>query len=53
MHGFYVESEKKTISFDLVIDFSLSDVSAIKNHLLKQLNHKYAEYQFYIIFENN
>lgn len=53
MHGFYAESETKTISFDLVIDFSVKDATTLKNQLLERLENEYPEYRFFIIFDNN
>lgn len=53
MHGFYAESETKTISFDLVIDFSVKDATTLKNQLLERLENEYPVYRFFIIFDNN
>ena len=50
IHGFYAESEKKFISFDLVIEFSC-DHEKIKNDILDSLKEKYKEYTFYIVID--
>ena len=51
MHGFYVDEENKTISFDLIIDFDAEDKEKIKNEVLKQIKEKYPEYNYFIILD--
>ncbi|BBF44851.1 cobalt-zinc-cadmium resistance protein [Lachnospiraceae bacterium KM106-2] len=53
IHGFYVESETKTISFDIVINFSVEDASLLKDQLLKKLEIKYPGYRFYLVLDMN
>lgn len=49
LHGFYVDDERKLITFDLVFDFDCKDVNK-KIELIKSiLKNKYPEYDFYIV----
>lgn len=48
MHGFYVDKKEKSINFDIVIDFTSEDAQKTYGEILKELNEKYPEYEFYI-----
>lgn len=53
MHGFYVNEEKKTASFDLIIDFESAGRQQIKDEILRKLSEIYPEYRFNIILDND
>ena len=52
MHGFYGEPEKKTVSFDLVVDFS-ADADAVKRELQEMLTERYPDYTFIILLDTD
>lgn len=49
IHGFYVDEEKKLISFDLIFDFKFEKPQVKIAELINTLKEKYPEYTFYII----
>lgn len=49
IHGFYVDEEKKLITFDLIFDFKYEKPQAKIAQLITTLKEKYPEYTFYII----
>ena len=48
MHGFYVDEEKKTIRFDVVLSFDIDNNEAIKI-LLDEMKKQYPDYSFNIV----
>jgi cation diffusion facilitator family transporter len=44
MHGFRADTENKTIVFDLIIDYDLSDRDSLYCHIDKELRSKYPDY---------
>lgn len=53
MHGFYVDEEWKSVSFDLIIDFKSDRKSRIKDEILQGMSDKYPEYHFNAIPDND
>lgn len=53
LHGFYVDKEKMTISFDIILDFKCPNVEKIKNGLYERMKEKYPLYNYYIIIDND
>ena len=53
MHGFYVNEEKKAVSFDLIIDFKSERRQQIKDEILQKLSENYPEYKFSVILDND
>lgn len=53
MHGFYVDEETKTVSFDLIIDFEAEDKEKIKDEVQKQIKEKFPEYNYFIILDTD
>lgn len=53
LHGFYVDAEKKQISFDLIIDFKCQRKMAIRDNLIEQIKQLYPEYNFAVVLDNN
>ena len=49
MHGFYVDSKKALISFDLVFDFKERDIKKIINEITEKLEEKYPKYRINIV----
>ena len=48
VHGFYVDTEEKTIRFDVIIDFDAPDRQGLYEHLCGELRRKYPDYQLFI-----
>ena len=53
MHGFYVDEENKTISFDLIIDFKAESIEKVKDEVVKEIKEKYPEYNYYVILDTD
>lgn len=53
LHGFYVDTEKKQVSFDLIIDFKCERKMAIRNNLIEQIKQFYPEYNFVAVLDND
>ena len=51
MHGFYVDEEEKTISFDLVFSFDEMEATVKMEEIRKKVSAKYADYKVYIILD--
>ena len=49
IHGFYLDEEKKLITFDLIFDFKYENPQKKMADLVNLLKEKYPEYTFYII----
>ena len=49
IHGFYVDEERKLITFDLIFDFKFEKPQVKIAELITTLKEKYPEYTFYII----
>lgn len=49
-HGFYLDEETKTVTFDLVIDFE-ADAESIRNQVRKKLQEVYPAYHFGIAID--
>ena len=53
IHGFYVDEETKTISFDLIIDFKADNPEEIKENVLKEIKQKYPDYNYLVILDTD
>ena len=53
LHGFYVDTEKKKINFDIIIDFSADNPKQIRDEVLEKIKEKYPEYKFYVVIDND
>lgn len=53
MHGFYVDTEKMLVSFDLIIDFKSERAIEIRDRLIKQMKQLYPEYDFSVILDSD
>ena len=48
IHGFYLNQDTHTITFDIVIDFAADDPSAIYNEVYEKVQARYPAYTLYI-----
>lgn len=53
VHGFYIDIETKTVTFDIIVDYSEEHVEEIKKSLISKLSEKYQGYQYYIVVDND
>ena len=53
MHGFYVDTEKMLVSFDLIIDFKSKCKTEISDGLVEQMKKLYPEYEFAVILDSD
>ena len=53
IHGFYLDEEKKLITFDLIFDYKYEKPQRKIAELVTLLKEKYPEYNFYIIQDND
>ena len=51
IHGFYVDTEKKSVSFDIIIDYAIKDREKIYDHIVGELREKYPEYTFFVVMD--
>ena len=49
MHGFYVDQEVKSISFDVIVDFKDKDSSKLVKEIHDKLAGQFPDYHFYIV----
>ena len=49
IHGFYMDNEKKLVTFDIIIEYTCEDHEGIKNHILETLKEKHPDYNFNIV----
>ena len=53
MHGFYVDHDKKLISFDIIIDFDEKDVDGVKNSILQEISNLHPDFNYYIVIDQD
>ena len=53
LHGFYVDSSHKTISFDLIIDYECQNPNEIKDIIIKEIKEKYPKYEYFVIIDRD
>ena len=51
MHGFYLDEERKTITFDLIIDFDYDDRQGMYQHILEEVQGMYPDYNVHITLD--
>ena len=49
VHGFYCDQERKSISFDVIVDFKDKDAPGLIKEIHDNLACRYPDYQFYIV----
>lgn len=52
-HGFYADTEKMLVSFDLIIDFRSERKTEIRNSLIGQMKQLYPAYDFAVILDSD
>ncbi len=53
MHGFYVDTEKMLVSFDLIIDFRAENREAIKDDLIRRMKERFPAYEFVAVLDSD
>ena len=51
LHGFQIDREQKTITFDMIIDYSISDREKLYDHLCEEICTKYPDYKVQITLD--
>jgi len=51
MHGFYIDTETKQITFDIILDFSIKDRSARCAEIKKEIEAAYPDYNLFIALD--
>lgn len=51
MHGFYLDEQDKTISFDIIIDFNIKDREELYKLIFDEIQEKYKDYKLNIILD--
>jgi len=51
MHGFYLDEQDKTISFDIIIDFSIKNREEVYKSIFDELQEKYKDYKLNITLD--
>lgn len=53
VHGFYVDSSTKTVTFDLVIDFACEDPEGLRRKIVDEMKKAYPEYTFSAVLDSD
>ena len=51
MHGFYIDENEKTISFDIIIDFKIKNQEEIYRKIYDEVKNKYNDYKLEITLD--
>ena len=51
MHGFYLDEQEKTISFDIIIDFNIKEREEVYKTILDEIQEKYKDYKINITLD--
>ncbi|MBQ9828254.1 MAG: hypothetical protein IJM62_06195 [Lachnospiraceae bacterium] len=51
IHGFKADHDTKRISADVVFDFSVTDIKASRDNILKDLREMYPDYEINVIMD--
>ena len=52
MHGFYVDTEKKLVYFDLIIDFKAENKEETANDVAVRMKEQFEEYEFIVVLDS-
>ena len=52
-HGFYADSLKNNVYFDLVVDFDEKNKEKIKDEIVNKIKEKYPNYNYNIILDSD
>ena len=53
MHGFYADTEKKAVSFDIVMDFAEKHQTELAEKIRTSLTEQFPEYHFMIVLDKD
>ena len=53
MHGFYVDTDRMLVSFDLIIDFKSEQKTEICDNIKEKMKQTYSEYDFTVILDSD
>ncbi len=53
MHGFYMDKEKKTMRFDIVISFDAKDRKTVYKDIIEDVQKKYPDYQLQVTMDTD
>ncbi|MBP3853145.1 MAG: cation transporter, partial [Erysipelotrichaceae bacterium] len=53
MHGLYIDHEKKSINFDVVIDFDCPDPQALHREIVEEVQQTFPDYNVQIVIDND
>ncbi len=53
LHGLYVDQEKRTVSFDLVVSFDAPDRSAVVDRVASQMRERFPDYRFTVVLDSD
>lgn len=53
LHGFYCDTEKKKLRFDVIVDFEAPDRQAVYAEVLRQVKAKYPDYDFLVALDSD
>lgn len=53
MHGFYVDTDKMTVYFDLVIDFKAENKEQIESEVIRRMKERFADYEFIAVLDSD
>lgn len=53
IHGFHLNKETATVTFDLIISFDVKDRSALYEEIVTKIREKYPQYRFYVILDSD
>lgn len=51
MHGFYIDEQEKTISFDIIIDYNIKNREELYERIYNEIQEKYKEYKINIVLD--
>ena len=51
MHGFYIDSIEKNISFDIIIDFNIKNREEVYQQIYDEVQEKYKDYKINITLD--
>lgn len=51
VHGFYIEEKEKQMIFDIILDFSVEDRSALCAEIRKEISEAYPDYQVHVTLD--
>ena len=53
IHGFYVDEEQKTVSFDILISFDEENPEELRNTITKHIKEHHPSYNYYVVIDND